>query len=66
MIPRLLDQDKQLSFRYLSIVFHLNCVYTLSDLLDNVGISSPALVLFHDETRTVTGSKARGSASLSL
>lgn len=42
-------------------------IYTLSDLLDNVGIPASALVLFHDEVRTRKGSKeAREAASLSL
>ena len=41
----------------MSVIFHLNFLYTLSDLLDNVGIPASALVVFHDEVRTRKGSK---------
>ena len=41
----------------MSVIFRLNFLYTLSDLLDNVGIPASALVVFHDEVRTRKGRK---------
>ena len=36
----------------MSVIFHLNFLYSLSDLLDKIGVTAPSLVVIHDEVRT--------------
>ena len=41
----------------MSVIFHLNFLYSLSDLLDKIGVTAPSLAVIHDEVRTRKGRK---------
>ena len=41
----------------LSVIFNLNFLYSLSDLLDKIRLIAPSLVVIQDEVRTRKGTK---------